>query len=151
MITYAKEKWVDIVDDCIPLFQRHWEEIALNKDKVKLAINFEAYQKLCDADILKAYTARDGEKIVGYHIFLVTPHLHYMNDLFAVADVLFVAPEYRGKMAGLKLIKFSEQQLKADGVAVIVQNTKLAHDFGPILERLGYSQSERIFTKYTGD
>ena len=92
-------------------------------------------------------TARDGSILVGYQIYFVMPHMHYKNSLTAMSDVLFLAPEHRKGLAGILLMKSAEKELVKLGVQRIIQNVKLANDWGSILERIGYKPFERIYTK----
>jgi hypothetical protein len=41
--------------------------------------------------------------------------------------------------------------LKQRGVKKIFTGTKLSLDMGPIFERLGWTEAERLFCKYIGD
>ncbi len=50
---YQQEFLATVENDIRPLIQRHWEDIALNKDKIKLNPDWEAYQKLEQAGMLR--------------------------------------------------------------------------------------------------
>lgn len=85
--------------------------------------------------------------MVGYQVYIVTPHLHYKSSLTALSDVLYLAPEHRQGTTGIRLMKAAEEALVKRGVQKVVQNVKLKNDWGLILERMGYSPIERIYAK----
>ena len=80
---YQQEFLATVKDDIRPLIQKHWEDIALNKDKIKLNPDWDAYHDLEQKGMLKAFTAREGDKLVGYFVVVVQRNLHYKDHLFA--------------------------------------------------------------------
>lgn len=143
-IYYQREAPGRAVEEALPLFEKHYQEIAKYHD-IPLAPDFAAYAALEAQGNLRVYSARNAGDLIGYVVFFVRPHLHYSGTLFAAQDVLFLLPEYRKGMTGLRLIKFADERLKAEGVQVVTQHVKDHMDFGPILERMGY---ERVETTY---
>ena len=142
-----QEKMSDCIDEMIPLLQDHYSEIARNQDFVELDPNYDQYQLLDESDMLHVFTARDGGKLIGYVVTFLVPNLHYKTTNFGLVDILFLKKEYRGRMVGYKMIKSAEESLKTIGVQVLQVGMKLAHDFGPMLERMGYTEIERTFEK----
>lgn len=147
MITYQQESLVTVKADIIPLLEKHWEEVALNKEKIKLNPDWDAYANLEDAGILKIFTARDDRKLVGYFVVFVKSHIHYKDHLFCYNDVIFVDEEYRKGFTSPRLIKFAEKCLKADGVEVMIVNTKRHKPFDSLLVWLGYKHVENLYSK----
>jgi GNAT superfamily N-acetyltransferase len=125
----------------------HYEEIAHNKDKIKLDPNWDNYYKLDDAGFLLCCGAYEGGELVGYYISFVMPNLHYSQDLFAVCDVVFILPEYRKGLAGAKLFKFHEERCKELGVSVMTMHVKTDNDFSSLMNRLSWKWAEKVFTK----
>lgn len=150
-IKYAQESALEVIEEMDILTEKHWEEIAVNKDKIALNPDYEKYVALEDAGILKIYTVRDNGQLVGYFLVMVTPHLHYRDHIFAMNDIIYVDPTYRGSTIAYRLIKFAEQQLKADGVSVLMINMKVHAPFDRLLEGLGFSNTERVYTKFIGE
>lgn len=146
-ITYAQEPWARCQAEIATLCVRHWEEIAHNKEFIKLDPDWPKYAALDAAGMLSVTTARDGAELVGYQIYFVMPHMHYKQSLTASSDVLYLAPERRNGTAGIRLMRCAEEALEKLGVQRVVQNVKLANDWGQILERMGYTPFERIYTK----
>jgi GNAT superfamily N-acetyltransferase len=149
--TYQEEQWRDIVNEMKVLWPAHWEEIAINRDSIKLAPDYKSYETFADNGSLHIVTARAAGQIVGYHISIVRPHLHYVNDLHGFTDVYYIMPEHRQGWVGVKLFKTVERTLKARGVKKIFTGTKLHLDMGRLFERLGFHETERLYTKVLND
>jgi GNAT superfamily N-acetyltransferase len=144
------EAWADCQPEIAALCVRHWEEIAHNRDLIKLDPDWDKYQKLAQMQMLSVATARVDGILVGYQIYIVAPHMHYRQSLTALSDVLYLAPEYRQGRAGIRLMQCAEEELKRLNVQRIVQNVKVTNDWSKILERMGYKPFEYIYTKLLG-
>ena len=150
-ITYQQESLATCKEDAQHLLEQHWEEIALNKEYIKLNPDWDAYYDLEDVGALKIFTARDDNKLIGYFVVLCRKHLHYVDHVFAFNDILYLRVDYRKGLTGAKLMKFAEKCLKEDGVSVMVVNTKRHKPFDSLLEWLGYKHAENIYTKLLRD
>lgn len=150
MITYQQEFLDDVKVECQGLIKAHWEEVALNQDAIALNPDWEAYASLEGEGKLKIFTARDDNQLVGYFVVICGNNIHYKDHTFAENDVIYLTPKQRKGGTGLKLIKFAEQSLKSDGVSVLLINTKVHRPFDPLMERLGFKLTERVYSKYLG-
>jgi hypothetical protein len=54
-------------------------------------------------------------------------------------------------MVGANLIQYAEQDLKKLGVSVLTINTKVHRPFDSLMERMGFSLKERVYSKYLGE
>ncbi len=147
MPTFKQEFLETVKEDIKPLLQEHWEEIAVNKEVIKLNPDWDAYSDLEKVGCLKIFTAREEDKLIGYFVVIVRNHIHYKDHLFAANDIIYVSPEYRKGMVGAKLIKFAEKCLKEDGVSVLIINTKRHKPFDTLLSWLGFTYTERLYSK----
>ncbi len=150
-IKYQQEFLDSVVEDAKHLLEEHWEEVALNKDKIKVNPDWDAYYALQDQGKLDIFTARDEGFLVGYFVVFVSSHIHYKDHLFAKNDLIYLAPSHRKGFVGVNLIKFAEKMLKEDGVSVMVINTKNHKPFHKLMLFLGFSPSETLYSKYIGD
>ena len=150
-IKYQQEFLHSVVEDIKPLLEEHWEEVALNKDKIKINPDWEAYFSLESQGKLDIFTARDEGVLVGYFVVFVYAHIHYKDHLFAKNDLIYLSPSHRKGFTGIRLIKFAEKCLKEDGVSVLVVNTKNHRPFHKVMQFLGFSSSETLYSKYIGD
>lgn len=146
-VTFRQEFLRDCRHEAGELLRRHWEQIAVNREIIKLNPDWEAYEQLEDSGALKIFTARSEGILVGYFVVLVRRHLHYIDHLFGFNDVIYLAEEYRRGMTGARLIKFAEKCLREDGVSVLVMNTKLHYPLDSLLVRAGFTHVENIYSK----
>jgi GNAT superfamily N-acetyltransferase len=148
---YAREDLSSVKEEAQSLIKNHWEEIAVNKTKIKLNPDWDVYETLHQAKQLGIYTARKDGILVGYFVVVASPNPHYKDHIFAVNDILYLSPEHRKGFVGAKLIKFAEKELKELGVSVLVINTKVHKPFDSLMERLGFGLIERVYSKYIGE
>lgn len=151
MLMYNVEKFQDFKNEIFHLWHDHWEEIATDKDKIPLDPDVLKYQQMQNREDLLCITCRSKGELVGYAFMLIFPHLHYKTTLVAMNDLLYLKPQYRKGFAGIRLIKFAEKCCKDIGVQKIVWHIKTDHNFGPIMERLGYNLFEVNYGKYIGE
>lgn len=148
MITYTVENnWVKFKAEIEPLLEAHWREIALDHSAAPLDPDWDEYTRLDTLGQLHLLAVRNDGTLVGYYIGIVKPHLHYKSTLMAFNDVIYIKPEFRQGMVGVRIFKEIEKSLKERGVKKMFMNTKKHHNFGSILERLGYSESDILYTK----
>lgn len=150
-ITYQEELYNDVVDEIQPLITQHWLEIANNKDRIVLNPDYEKYKLLNQAGILKIFTVRDFGRLIGYFIVICQQHMHYSDHVYAMNDIIYIDPDYRGSTIAYKLLRSVEKRLKQDGVSVLMINMKVHAPFDRLLESLKFSNTERVYTKYIGD
>ena len=135
----------------------HWEEVALDKDTVALAIDWDRYRRLERDEVLKSVAMRQGHnrRLVGYNVFFVSPPMHYRTWSWAVNDVLYLDPAFRNGLAGARLIIEAEKLIRTlePKIQKIVYHSKL-HVFGArgrtvgdLLTKLGYPLIEEVHGK----
>jgi GNAT superfamily N-acetyltransferase len=147
MISLQRELLFEAIDELSELVKLHYEEVALHKENVPLAPMWERYSHLEAADAFVLYTARMDGKLIGYSAFFINRHMHYGDTVMAHNDVIFMHPDHRRGVAGIKLIKFCEQQLRDSGVVKITWHVKTNKDWKKILERMGYVAEDIIMGK----
>jgi Acetyltransferase (GNAT) family len=147
IVTYAVEHLRDMKPEMEALFPQHWEEIARDRELIKLDPDWPAYFALEAAGGFHCVVARAEGRMVGYHVSFIRPHLHYRNSLTAITDIYFLLPEYRKGRAGIQLFKEVEKSWKSRGVQKAFTGCKVAADKQTLFERLGWNFTEKIFTK----
>lgn len=145
-VTFAVESFKECLPEMKALLVEHWKEIASDHELIPLDPCYDEYFVMEDQGMLSTCVARCEGKMVGYHLSFIRPHLHYRQTLSAIVDIYFVLPEFRGG-TGYRLFQFVEKTLRERGVKKIFTACKLAHDVGPLFERLGYKEHERLYTK----
>jgi GNAT superfamily N-acetyltransferase len=141
------EAYGDMLEEAKPLYQRHWEELALDQDAVKLAPDWERYAALDAAGALSIVTVRARGRLVGYSFMVVQRGLHYATTLEARMDMFWIAPEHRGRMGGVRLFREVERELVRRGVRRVYAGSKLHRDASRLFLALGYKPIEQWFSK----
>lgn len=134
------------------LFQKEWEEIALDKDHIPLAVDIERYSQMQELGTLHILGARDEGRLVGYYIAFLFPHPHYKTaGVMAMTDVYYLLPEYRRGGFGVALLVEAERSLRAKGVTKAYMSCKVEHDHTQLFEYLGWRKSDFCFIKLLKD
>jgi hypothetical protein len=172
-VTFNRETRAATIDEMRPLFTKHWEEIALNRQKIKLDPNDRLYEQAEAQGVLRVYTVRDLGALVGYAVFFVKFHPHYRGVLWASSDIFWVErrlrtnrgifdrmwrkmryffkPQLIRATVGARFFDFIESQMRQEGVAVIHYTTKSDHPAaGRVLRYLGYAHIENGYSKFIG-
>lgn len=151
MITIMLESFEERVEELKPLLPLHYEELALNKDKVPLSPIWQTYFDMERQGQLIFAVVRDKGELIGYFIGFIKPHLHYSTCLTCTMDIFYIHPDYRGNRTGLKLFQFVEKQLKKRGVQRWFVGSKLHKDCSSLFEYLKFNPVEKYYSKWLGD
>jgi len=147
-LTYQKEDFEDVCDECMDLIIDHWQDVALNKDEVPLDPNWETYRMLFSQGFGHIMTARtEAGELVGYSVCTMMPHLRYKEVKWAEGDIFFLHPDHRKGSAGTRLLQAAEKMMKDLGATKLYQKVKLHRDVGKVFERIGYHAIERVYVK----
>lgn len=150
-LTFAVELWSDMIDEAKPMLQRHWEELALDKDEIALAPDWIRYQNLEARGALSVVTVRENGKLVGYSWMVIQRGLHYSGCLEARMDIYWIAPEVRGRYGGVRLFRAVENELRRRGVKRVYVGSKLHRDSSRLFKALNYTPIETWFSKLLED
>ena len=148
---YQVEKWDDIMEELDLIFDDNWDETGIYQDKVELSPDYEKYLLLEELGALHTVTAREDDKLVGYYISVISPHLHYKEITHAVNDMLYLIKDYRKGRNALNMFKYAEEDLKNKGVSIITIGMRVDKPFDSLCKALGYTNEERVYSKYIGD
>lgn len=129
------------------LLEEHWQEVALNKDLMRLKPLPKVYEALEASGKLLSLGAFVGDELVGYSATLVVPHLHYGDLIYANNDVLFLAARHRHSSLGLRLIRETERQAKLRGARLMCWHAKPGSALDALLARKGYAVQDIIYSK----
>jgi GNAT superfamily N-acetyltransferase len=150
MITYHLTSWADFIAEAKPLLPLHWEELALNKDKVPLDPQYDVYAERERLGQTLIITVRVDSQLVGYFIGFVNPGLHYKTCLTCIMDIFYIHPDHRGSGMGFTLFKEVERECKRRGVQRLFVGSKLHKDVSYLFEKLGYEEVERYYSAWLG-
>jgi len=151
MLTACVEPFPPFLDEVKPMLPRHWEELALNKDKVPLDPQYDEYIRRDAAGQILLIVMREAGKLAGYFVGFVAPGLHYRSCLTLTLDIFWIAPEHRGQMGGVRLFKAVEVEAKRRGVDRMFVGSKCHKEASFLFERLGYERVEVYYSAWLGD
>jgi GNAT superfamily N-acetyltransferase len=129
------------------LFQRHWEEVALDKDVVPLDPQWDLYAELDRMGRLLITTVRLDGALIGYCSHFIAPNLHYKSLVVADNDIFWLASEHRNSRIGIKLLRTAEQYAREAGCNKILMKEKIHVSLGRLFQFLGYREIERLHAK----
>jgi GNAT superfamily N-acetyltransferase len=130
-----------------PLFEEHYEEIARNKQIMKLKPNYQLYEALNSTGWLFIYVAMRDDVCIGYSMNIMMHHLHYADLRIAQNDILFVKKEFRGGRLGLRLIKVTEDHARSEGCKLMLWHAKENTALAELLPKLKYGVQEIMYSK----
>lgn len=144
--SFGRERADVFAAEAAELLHAHWDEVAHYKD-IRLNPDIPKYKALEDSGCFRSYTVRFKKTnlLIGYAIFAVNYNMHYKDSKQAVQDVLFIHKDYRG--FGRKFIEWCDEKLREEGVQAVYHHVKAAHNFGPMLERMGYQLVDYIYAR----
>jgi hypothetical protein len=160
MITAHVERLHDNLEELKAHFDPHWQELALDKDRVPLDPQYEVYLEREAVGQVLCVVLREAGRIVGYFIGFVTPALHYRTCLTLQTDIFWLHPDYRSgdsldeleaHMLALQLFDEVIKEAKRRGVQRCFFGSKLHKDASRVFEELKMIEVERYFSLWTGD
>lgn len=146
-VNYKQEFLDDVKDEVVALIQDHFDEVYPAREVFSLDMDWDLYAKLENLGLVKIFTARDGDALVGYLWVIISPNLHSKGTYVASDDGFFVAKDYRGISVAKNLIKFTEACLKEDGFKVFHITGTEEKPIDPLMKRMGYHKVESKFQK----
>jgi len=151
MITCQVEPFPAFLDEVKPMFPAHWEELALEQDKVPLDPQYPVYLERDARGEILLVTVREDGALAGYFVGFVAPGLHYQTCLTLTMDIFWVRPESRGQGAGFDLFRAVEDEAQRRGVRRMLVGSKLHKDASWLFQQLGYREIERYYSHWLGE
>ena len=108
MRTVQEESFEEGLEELQVLLPIHWEDLALNKDKVPLDPIYDIYIDRERKGELIYVTVREDGDLIGYFIGFIAPGLHYRTCLTCTMDIFYIHPDHRKNGAGSMLFEFVE-------------------------------------------
>lgn len=151
MITAQVESFTEMLPELEPLLPLHYEELALDQNKVPLDPQYQIYKQRENLGELLFVTLRQDSVLMGYYIGFIAPGLHYQTCLTCITDIFYIHPHHRRRQGGTLLFQETEKQLKKRGVQRWFVGSKLHLDCTPMLQIMGFEPVETFCTKWIGE
>jgi hypothetical protein len=148
-ITFMIEQFSDVYGELKPLLHEHYGEISTHKDHgVPLEPIVEQYRaREADGSLLMVIGREEGA-IVAYLVAFIAPGLHYRSCLTCSPDIFFVREDKRTGMAGVRMLRFTEKELRRRGVKRWAMGSKTEHDASALFRYLDFKPVETIHEKW---
>lgn len=160
MITAHVERLQDTLEELKPLFDPHWQELALDQDKVPLDPQYNTYLVRESLGEVLLVVLREAGKVIAYFIGFVAPGLHYKTCFTLTMDIFWLHPNYRdgdslsqleAHMLALQLFEAVREEAKRRGVQRSFYGSKLHKDASRVFEELGMIEVERYYSQWLGE
>ena len=155
---YQAETVEQVLPEMSSLNELHYDEIATHKDLKVLKPDYDKYLEMERLGMLRVFTVRNQVEergittmaegryrgdLIGYFVTFISPHMHYSDCIYALNDILYIHPDYRGGTVGYRLFKEAMQDLRDNTEATILCiHMKVEYPFRQLLGKLGFSLTE---------
>lgn len=150
MITFQEEKFEDVYEEMEPLLLDHYKEVEVYQEHIDFNPDIEFYQMAQDTGRLHILTARDRGDLIGYTVTIVSRNPHCKDHVYAVNDVVYVDPAYRGGAVAPDMVSKLEEIMEEKGVSVMTFHMKTFKPFESLMYMMGFEDVERVYYKYIG-
>ena len=141
-ITYRDADIQREIGEVLPLIQAH----GLEAYGPEVNVNLASFMLLARNGQLQTYVACEGNKIVGYSLWITSFDLMFAHHTRADEIALYVLPEFRGRPA-IKLMRYAEMRLRDSGYTRLARAAKKDSKLHSTLLGLGYGREEVIVFK----
>lgn len=148
MLSFQSEKWPDIKRDFEPLGRLNFAECQIAEGQRPYALDETTIDALDKLGMVHFTTARQGQQLVGYVFNMVMPRHLQFEAKCSQQIGLYLLPEYRKGVNGLKLLAEDESYMRALGVQKMYRGDTIGKDLGPLFKRAGWLPVETVYTKW---
>jgi hypothetical protein len=159
VISACVERLYECLEELKPLFEPHWQELALNKDRVPLDPQYETYLTREALGEVLCVTVREHGRVIAYFVGFVAPGLHYRTCLTLTQDILWVHPNFRASdslsqleedMVAEELFREIKREAIRRGVQRVFMGAKAHSGFAQFFETQGLEETDRYFSAWWG-
>lgn len=136
MISYAKEKMADIIEEIKPLHLEQWQETEGYRHGLEFKPDYGRYLQYSESDFYVILTVRRDGELVGHISLYITTSMHTGTKL-AQEDTLFLTKSARGGRTAMRLFQFAEAWMTENGVKELYCSVKNGASSKRLLESMG--------------
>ncbi|WP_151738249.1 GNAT family N-acetyltransferase [Acinetobacter junii] len=144
MITVRREKWIDCIDQIMPLCQQVFDLEEAKFTGLPLEFDTDMYIESEESNHFHCLVMRKNGKPIGFHWIVISPMPRHMGKTHAHTDAIFVDPENR--QHSNTLLEFSEQYIKERADFWTLANLGV-NDRQALWQRKGFKPIETIMFK----
>lgn len=142
MYKYVNSKDLGELEYCLGVLGMcHFNEVEREHSKVEYKPDVGSFLKLMEGGFIQLTLAKEGEKIIGYIINLVSPCL-ITQEYIGKEIGMYVMPHYRGDSHFANMVRVTKKYLKEMGVMNCYISFKEGHNHKP---PTGFNLSETTY------
>ena len=149
-LKFSWEKFSEIAEELLPLFVKHWREVAPDQETVPLDVDVRRMVQDERNGRLGVVAARHEGKLVGYVVILMGPHLHHASTQWAHFDGFWLDPAFRKGVAGYRMLRGAVAAARKKGAKVVTTTVPQSFENGrmaSLFKRMGFGAPEVMFRK----
>lgn len=144
MITVRREKWIDCIDQLMPLCQQVFDLEESRFTGLQLDFDIDLYNAVEEVNRFHCLVMRKNSHPIGFHWIFISPMMRHKGKFQAHTDAIFVDPEHRQYSS--ELLSFSEKYIKDHADFWTLANLQ-AEDRSLMWQRKGFEPIETIMFK----
>lgn len=145
MITVRRERWVDCIDEIMPLAEAAHQLVEKNLLNLTLDLDFDLYEESEKTGQFHCLVFRVNGRAVGFHWITFNPMPRFKGLYQCSTDAIYISPQNRDQSKFF--LKSSEEYIKKLGAKVWALATLDPEYRGDMWERNGFGKSETVFIK----
>lgn len=133
--------------DALWMLPDHNKETEIYSKMGAINPSYETYDAIENSGSMFILAGFEKERIVGYSLNFMFPHLHYKDVMVCSNNLLYMVPEYRKGRNGLRLIKATEEEAKKRGSYIMNWSAKPGTPLDKIFQAKGYNLQDILYSK----
>lgn len=147
-IKISREKWINCIDQLLPLCQQVFQLEEARFTKLDLDFDADMYALCEELDQFHCLVMRKDGRAIGFHWVFITPMMRHKGLSQAHTDAIFVDPEYR--IHSKQLIEFSNSYIAERADFWTLANLGVC-DRQVMWQKQGFEPIETIMFKKIGE
>lgn len=144
-LIYKIEDIIESKDALYKIGKECWDEVDQMSKEAPFDPDWDQYEQMNNAGMVRYYTAYDGNKLIGFGIFVISLSLHSKGMYIASSDCVYLKKPYRGK--GAEFINLIQQDLREQKVKRFSLNIKAWMDTGRLAPAIGCEHYENVLER----
>lgn len=145
MITVRRERFLDCIDQIMPLAISAHELVEKDLLGFPLELDFELYDESEKIGQFHCLVLRVDHIVVGFHWITLNPLARFKGKYQAATDAIYISPEYRTHSA--YFLSCSQEYIEKIGADTWAIATLDPEYRGDMWLKNGFSKSETVFIK----
>lgn len=124
----------------------HFEELAPLKEVARPDVDWAEKLMREHAGAYRVWACRANGALAGYIGWFIQPHINHKGLLFAIADVHYLAPQFRDiPRIGWRMWRTALAAVKSEGARIVLVDCSLERNSLPFFLALGMKPVATVF------